>query len=55
VRSFNDILFGSSSNCVDVIETIEPANSGGIRPVQSNQLESRGDHLIPMAVESSVY
>jgi hypothetical protein len=55
VGRFNDVLFSSSSNFVDVIQTIKPANAGRIRPVKTNQHESSGDHLIPMTVKSSVY
>ena len=46
-----DISFSSAGNLIDAVQMKEPADFVGIRPVKSEELDSRRDHLIAMAVQ----
>lgn len=54
MRRFDDIFFRSVSKFVHVLQMVEPANAARIRPLKPDQLDSCGNHLIPVAVESRV-
>jgi hypothetical protein len=51
---FTEILFGSSRNLVDLVQVIEPTDTRFIGPVKPDQLDTRRDHLISMAVQGGV-
>jgi len=51
---FTEILFGSSCNLVDLVQVIEPTDTGFIGPVKPDQLDTCRDHLISMAVQGGV-
>jgi hypothetical protein len=50
MRGLNNILFSRSTDFIHIVQMIQPANSASVPPVQPNQLDSCGHHLIPMAI-----
>jgi len=54
MHRFNNVLFGGTGNSTHVIQMIEPTSATCVRPVKPDEFDSRRDHLVSMAIQSSM-